>query len=212
MLESASLPVRTTNRVSLKRILDLLISTVGVITLIPIFALIASLIYWDSPGPIFYVQTRSGRQRRPFRIIKFRTMTTDADARLPEVLAYNLHRDPRLYKIPNDPRVTRVGAFLRRYSLDELPQLLNVVRGEMSLVGPRPLMLMEDQHVTGKATMRAWVRPGITGLWQTSGRNDLTFEQMMQLDCEYVERCSLPYDFWLLLRTVPVIFRHQRAT
>jgi len=211
MLQSSSSQARYANRVSLKRILDLLVATVGLITLIPFFALVAWLILCDSPGPIFYVQTRSGWRRQPFQTVKFRTMTIDADARLSEVLPYNLHSDPRLYKIPNDPRITRVGAFLRRYSLDELPQLINVVRGEMSLVGPRPLMLMEDQHVSGKAVQRALVRPGITGLWQTSGRNELSFEQMMQLDCEYVEKCSLRYDFGLLLQTIPVIFRQQRA-
>jgi len=143
---------------------------------------------------------------------KFRTMVVNADARLSEVLYLNIHADSRLYKIPKDPRVTAIGAFLRHYSLDELPQLINVLWGEMSLVGPRPLMLMEDQHVVGGARMRATVRPGITGAWQVRGRNSLSFAQMMLLDCDYVQNWSLWYDLLLLLQTAPTIFRSQQAS
>jgi lipopolysaccharide/colanic/teichoic acid biosynthesis glycosyltransferase len=183
--------------------------------LAPVFVLIAVAIRRDSPGPVLYTQARAGRARRTFRIIKFRTMVADADELLGDVLQLNLHAaerdDPRLYKIPSDPRVTRVGAFLRRYSLDELPQLINVVKGDMSLVGPRPLMLMEDRHVEGPAQIRALVRPGITGPWQVRGRNDLSFEEMMMLDCDYVVNRSLVGDLHLLIQTVPVVLRPQRA-
>jgi lipopolysaccharide/colanic/teichoic acid biosynthesis glycosyltransferase len=199
----------------LKRTFDSVISALGLVLLAPFFVLIAWRIRSDSPGPVFYTQVRSGEGRRPFRIYKFRTMVVDADARLPDVLHLNLHAhawaDPRLYKIPNDPRITQIGAFLRRYSLDELPQLFNVLIGDMSLVGPRPLMLSEDQHVTGWACRRATVKPGITGPWQVQGRNELPFEEMMRLDCEYVENRSFLGDLRLLARTIPAVFRPQRA-
>jgi lipopolysaccharide/colanic/teichoic acid biosynthesis glycosyltransferase len=198
-----------------KRTLDLCTATLALALLAPLFVLIAVAIRGDSPGPTIYTQVRSGRARRTFRIVKFRTMVADADELLGEVLPLNLHAaergDPRLYKIPSDPRVTRVGAFLRRYSLDELPQLVNVVRGDMSLVGPRPLMLMEDRHVEGAARIRATVRPGITGPWQVYGRNELSFEDMMTLDRHYVLNWSLVGDLRLLIQTIPVVLRAQRT-
>ena len=198
-----------------QRALDVCVAMLALALLAPVFVLIAVAIRRDSPGPVLYTQARAGRARRTFRIIKFRTMVADADELLGDVLHLNLHAaerdDPRLYKIPSDPRVTRVGAFLRRYSLDELPQLINVVKGDMSLVGPRPLMLMEDRHVEGPAQIRALVRPGITGPWQVRGRNDLSFEEMMMLDCDYVVNRSLVGDLHLLIQTVPVLLRPQRA-
>ncbi|MEO8289049.1 MAG: sugar transferase [Chloroflexota bacterium] len=198
----------------LKRGFDVAASGFGLVLRGPIFALIAWGIRNDSPGPILYKQLRSGKDQRPFRMYKFRTMVVDADSRLSEVLPLNMHAryaDLRLYKIPDDPRVTRFGAFLRRYSLDELPQLFNVLKGEMSLVGPRPLMLMEDQHVRGKARLRAAVKPGVTGLWQVRGRNEIPFEEMMRLDCLYVTNQSFLGDIILILQTLPAVLRPQRA-
>jgi lipopolysaccharide/colanic/teichoic acid biosynthesis glycosyltransferase len=198
-----------------KRALDLCLAGLALAVLAPLLLLIAVAIRGESAGPVLYTQVRAGRGRRPFRVYKFRTMVADADELLDDVLHLNLHAgergDPRLYKIPADPRVTRVGAFLRRHSLDELPQLVNVVKGDMSLVGPRPLMLVEDQHVCGPAAIRAAVRPGITGPWQVRGRNDLSFEEMMMLDRGYVADRSLTGDLRLLLQTVPVVLRAQRA-
>lgn len=198
-----------------KRALDLGLAVSALALLAPLLVLIAVAIRSNSPGPALYTQVRAGRARRTFRIYKFRTMVANADELLGDVLPLNLHArkrgDPRLYKIPSDPRVTRVGAFLRRHSLDELPQLVNVVKGDMSLVGPRPLTLVEDRHVQGPAGIRAAVRPGITGPWQVQGRNDLSFEEMMMLDRGYVANRSLIGDVRLLLRTVPVVFRAQRA-
>jgi len=198
-----------------RRALDICLAGTALALLAPVLLLIAVAIRWDSPGPALYSQPRAGRSRRVFRLYKFRTMVADADELLGDVLALNLHAgehgDPRLYKIPADPRITRVGALLRRHSLDELPQLVNVVKGDMALVGPRPLMLMEDQHVRGPAAVRAAVRPGITGPWQVGGRNDLSFEEMMMLDRDYVANRSLAGDLRLLLRTVPVVLRPQRA-
>jgi lipopolysaccharide/colanic/teichoic acid biosynthesis glycosyltransferase len=141
-------------------------------------------------------------------------MIVDADARLQEVIHLNMHSkdwsDPRLYKIPDDPRITRFGARLRRYALDELPQLLNVLKGEMSLVGPRPLMLSEDRYVV-PGHVRSSVKPGITGPWQVAGRNELPFDEMMRLDGLYVAQWSFGGDLWLLVRTIPAVLRRQRA-
>jgi lipopolysaccharide/colanic/teichoic acid biosynthesis glycosyltransferase len=198
-----------------KRVFDLCVAPLALVLLTPLLALIAVAIRSDSPGPVFYTQLRAGRGRRAFRMYKFRTMVEDADARLDEVIHLNLHTgnhgDSRLYKIASDPRVTRVGAFLRRYSLDELPQLVNVAKGDMSLVGPRPLILAEDRHVDGPARIRAAVKPGITGPWQVGGRNKLSFQEMMILDSNYVANWSLAGDLGLLAQTIPVVLRPQQA-
>ena len=156
-----------------------------------------------------------GCEEQTFRIFKFRTMTADADERKAEVAHLNQHLqnggDPRMFKIPNDPRMTRVGRFLRRYSLDELPQLINVFRGEMSLVGPRPLILDEDRHVEKWARQRLNLKPGITGPWQVIGRTEIPFEEMVRIDYLYVTGWSLFGDLRLLFRTVPIVFRSQNA-
>jgi lipopolysaccharide/colanic/teichoic acid biosynthesis glycosyltransferase len=197
----------------LERTLDVTVSACLLVLLAPLWAIVAVAIRLDSRGPVLYRQRRRGEGDRTFLMLKFRTMTVDADDRLAEVLALNMHAelgDPRMYKIPNDPRVTCCGALLRRYSLDEFPQLLNVLRGEMSLVGPRPLMLMEDRNVSGPGVMRRTVKPGLTGPWQVSGRNEIPFEEMLRLDCAYVRDCSVLGDLRLILKTVPLLFRAQQ--
>jgi lipopolysaccharide/colanic/teichoic acid biosynthesis glycosyltransferase len=150
---------------------------------------------------------------RTFTIYKFRTMTADADARKHEVAHLNQHADgdPRMFKVPDDPRVTRIGRFLRRSSFDELPQLINVLKGDMSLVGPRPLILDEHRHVRDWATKRLNLRPGITGLWQVLGRSDIPFEEMTKLDYVYVTTWSLFTDLKLIFRTFPILFRARNA-
>jgi exopolysaccharide biosynthesis polyprenyl glycosylphosphotransferase len=194
----------------LKRTFDLLATIPGLLVLAPVFALIAFLIKRDSPGPVFFRQERMGFNGRTFRMWKFRTMTADAEERKPEVAHLNEHLrnggDPRMFKIPNDPRVTGVGRWLRRYSLDELPQLLNVVRGEMSLVGPRPLILDEDRYVLEWARQRLSLKPGCTGPWQVQGRSGIPFEEMVRFDYLYVTGWSLLGDLKLVLRTVPIMF------
>jgi lipopolysaccharide/colanic/teichoic acid biosynthesis glycosyltransferase len=161
---------------------------------------------------VFFRQVRMGQRNRTFRIVKFRTMSADAEQRKAEVAHLNRHArnggDPRMFKIPDDPRVTRVGRFLRRYSLDELPQLINVLKGEMSLVGPRPLILAEDQHVVDWARSRLDLKPGITGLWQALGNSAIPFEEMVRLDYLYVTSWSLGKDCRLLLRTIPAVVRN----
>jgi exopolysaccharide biosynthesis polyprenyl glycosylphosphotransferase len=192
----------------LKRTADLAFTFVGLVLLAPLLAAIAVAVRLDSKGPVFFRQVRMGRGGT-FRIWKFRTMTADADERKHEVAHLNKHLrnggDPRMFKIPNDPRVTRVGAFLRRYSLDELPQLFNVVTGEMSLVGPRPLILDEDQYIDSWGRQRLDLKPGITGQWQVLGRTDIPFDEMVKLDYLYVTSWSLFTDLKLILRTVPVL-------
>ena len=154
-----------------------------------------------------------GEDERTFRIFKFRTMVVDAETRKAEVAHLNMHRgdDPRMFKVPADPRVTRVGAFLRRSRIDELPQLINVLRGEMSLVGPRPLILDEDRYVERWARRRLSLRPGITGLWQVLGASDIPFEEMTKLDYLYVTNWSLGEDVRLILRTIPSLARGRAA-
>ena len=205
-------PLRLSRRARvLKRALDLVVATLGLVLLAPVLALFALLIRLDSPGPALFWQARVGAGGRVFRMAKFRTMGRDADERKCELVHLNRHARPggdaRMFKIDCDPRVTRVGAFLRRYSLDELPQLINVLKGEMSLVGPRPLIAEEAQHVHDWALRRLDLKPGMTGLWQVLGRSAIPFEEMVRLDYLYVTNWSLWRDCLLLLRTLPVVVR-----
>jgi lipopolysaccharide/colanic/teichoic acid biosynthesis glycosyltransferase len=197
----------------LKRTFDLVGAVLGLILLSPLFLATAVAIKLDSRGPVFFRQLRRGERDETFRIYKFRTMAIDAEARKSDLVHLNMHGDldPRMFKIPSDPRVTRAGAFLRRWSIDELPQLLNVFRGEMSLVGPRPLILEEDIYVERWARKRLELKPGITGLWQVLGRSDIPFEDMTKLDYLYVTSWSLKEDLRLVLLTLPSLFRRRRA-
>jgi exopolysaccharide biosynthesis polyprenyl glycosylphosphotransferase len=193
----------------LKRSLDVVGASIGLLLLAPLFAVVALLIKRDSPGPVFFRQVRMGSNDQCFRIFKFRTMVVGADQRKHEVAHLNKHLadDPRMFKINHDPRVTRVGRWLRDTSIDELPQLLNVVRGDMSLVGPRPLILEEHRFVDDWATRRTDLRPGITGLWQVLGRDDIGFSEMVKLDYLYVTTWTLASDVRLIFRTLPALFR-----
>jgi lipopolysaccharide/colanic/teichoic acid biosynthesis glycosyltransferase len=194
--------------------LDVLLSFIGLVVLAPVFALLAILIKLDSPGPIFFRQLRMGAGDKPFQMLKFRTMTDGADARKEELAHLNRHDAPggdaRMFKIAGDPRVTRVGRLIRRHSLDELPQLVNVLKNEMTLVGPRPLILEEDRYVAGWARKRLDLKPGMTGLWQVLGRNEIPFDDMVKLDYLYVTSWSLWRDCRLLLRTVPLVLKGLR--
>jgi exopolysaccharide biosynthesis polyprenyl glycosylphosphotransferase len=199
----------------IKRVTDLALAIVGLVLLAPVFAAIAVLIKIGSPGPVFFRQVRRGTDESTFKIYKFRTMVADADARKSEYTHLNKHAvnggDPRMFKIPDDPRTTRIGRFLRSYSLDELPQLINVVKGEMSLVGPRPLILEEDQHIREWARRRLNLKPGITGPWQVLGRSEIPFDEMVKLDYLYVTSWSALNDLKLMLQTVPALARSRGA-
>jgi len=190
---------------------DVLASTVLVVFLTPLLVLIALAIKFDSKGPVFFLQERMGYNKRRFRMVKFRTMAVDAEARMQEVEHLNEKGGP-IFKVCNDPRVTRVGRWLRRTSLDELPQLFNVIPGDMSLVGPRPLSMRDALGLEEAWQKRRFsVKPGLTCLWQVSGRSNLSFEQWMQLDLVYIDRWSLGLDFWILLRTIPAVLTAEGA-
>lgn len=197
-----------------KRLIDVVAAGLGLLCISPLLGLIALLIKVDDPGPIFYHQKRLGRGGDIFDMLKFRTMHVNADA----VLAAHLEQDPAMklewdtyQKLKNDPRITRVGRFLRRYSLDELPQLWNVLVGQMSLVGPRPIMLMQKPLYGRRFEHYVRVNPGMTGIWQVSGRNRLSFDQRAELDVQYVMSWSVWLDIYLLVRTVRTVLFHEGA-
>ena len=197
----------------LKRALDITVSAAALVVLAPFFAVIAACVKLDSPGPALFLQTRAGQDGRPFRVFKFRTMVRNADLLRAEVMHLNLHAqgtgDTRMLKIENDPRITRAGRILRSTFIDELPQLINVLRGDMSLIGPRPLVLEEARHIEGWGARRLDLKPGITGLWQVLGSSDISFGEMVQLDYIYVTSWSLWNDIRLLLRTIPLVLSRQ---
>jgi exopolysaccharide biosynthesis polyprenyl glycosylphosphotransferase len=194
----------------LKRAMDMTVSLLGMIFLMPVFFLIALIIRLDSPGPIVFRQLRVGKGEQVFSCFKFRSMREGADEEKERLLQHN-EADGPIFKIRNDPRVTSVGRFLRRTSLDELPQLLNVLMGHMSLVGPRPAIPAEVQRYQSWHKRRLEVAPGITGLWQISGRSELTFDEQVLLDLYYIENWSPFLDVQILLRTVPKVILGQGA-
>ncbi|MFM8857504.1 MAG: sugar transferase [Actinomycetota bacterium] len=193
-----------------KRMMDVTLATCALLAVSPLLAIIAIAIKLDSPGPVFFRQERTGRAGKPFSIFKFRSMTVEAwDQR--HAVAQSNEVDGPLFKMETDPRVTRVGAFIRKTSLDELPQFINVVRGEMSLVGPRPLPTEEANQIDGAGLARLDVYPGITGLWQVCGRSDLTYADLQHLDSVYVQSWSLMWDLRILLQTPRVVFARRGA-
>lgn len=197
----------------IKRSIDLIGALFGLVLVSPLLLAAAIAIRVGTPGPALFRQERVGSMGRRFRIFKFRTMVVDADARKDEVAHLNMHEsdDPRMFKIPDDPRVTRVGRFLRRYSLDEFPQLFNVIGGQMSLVGPRPLIGEEDQYVAEWARRRLDLKPGMTGLWQVLGASDIPFDEMTKLDYLYVTNWTPWGDMKLVLKTIPSMLRKRKA-
>jgi exopolysaccharide biosynthesis polyprenyl glycosylphosphotransferase len=190
----------------LKRALDISCAVAALILMAPFLALIGILIRADSPGPVLYAALRAGRKGRPFRCFKFRTMVRNAESLKQELRQQNQRRGP-FFKIADDPRITRVGRILRRYSLDELPQMWNVLKGEMSLVGPRPHPLDDFSLYGIEHLARLDVTPGITGLWQVTARRDPSFQTGMNLDVEYIQRWSLAMDFKILLKTAGAILK-----
>jgi exopolysaccharide biosynthesis polyprenyl glycosylphosphotransferase len=195
----------------LKRTMDVTVAFFGLVLLSPVFLLLAVTLKIGSRGPVFFRQVRMGARDQKFTILKFRTMAPDADEHRADVAHLNAFENNPMLKVKNDPRVNRVGRLLRRTSLDELPQLWNVLKGEMSLVGPRPLPLDEDMYVGSWARRRLDLRPGMTGPWQVLGRSDIPFEEMVKLDYLYVTGWTLGYDLKLLARTIPVLFSVRGA-
>jgi len=195
---------------ALKRVIDVIGATILLALGMPLLIAAAIAIAREDRGPVLFAQTRVGRGGRTFVLYKLRTMIVHAEARKAELLHRNEVRGPA-FKIRRDPRVTRVGRFLRRASIDELPQLFNVLRGEMSLVGPRPALPCEVAAHDERARRRLLVKPGLTGLWQVSGRAALPFNDWLDLDLDYVARASVALDLWLLLRTVPAVLSGRGA-
>jgi lipopolysaccharide/colanic/teichoic acid biosynthesis glycosyltransferase len=198
-----------------RRSLDLFVATILLLLAVPLVTSIALAIRIDSKGPVFFRQRRVGRGRREFTMLKFRTMRSDADATRHRKYVQTLidgdgHPERgRLYKLSVDDRITRVGRILRSWSLDELPQLFNVLRGEMALVGPRPVIPYEVEMYPEDYLRRFAVKPGLTGLWQVSGRNERTYDEMVSFDIQYAEAASLLLDLRILAKTVPVVLRRQ---
>jgi exopolysaccharide biosynthesis polyprenyl glycosylphosphotransferase len=199
-------------RTEIKRMMDIAVALWTLLLLAPLFVLVALAIKLDSAGAVFFIQERVGFNKRRFRMIKFRTMCVDAEARMQEIEHLNEKTGP-IFKITNDPRTTRVGKWLRRASIDELPQLINVLLGDMSIVGPRPLSVRDALRMEVSWQKRRFsVKPGLTCLWQVSGRNNLSFEQWMELDLEYIDRWSLGLDGLILLRTIPAVLLARGAS
>jgi exopolysaccharide biosynthesis polyprenyl glycosylphosphotransferase len=196
---------------ALKRAVDIVGAGAVLLVLSPVLAVVALLIKLDSPGPVLFRQQRRGREGSTFWILKFRTMRDGAERERMALASQNELEGGPLFKIKADPRITRVGGVLRRWSIDELPQLWNVVRGDMSLVGPRPFVLHEANRINGWAARRLDLTPGITGLWQVCGRNDLPFEEMVKLDYVYVTNWSLWWDLKILCQTIPVVLARRGA-
>ncbi len=199
------------HRLVIKRLLDIAGSCGLLLVLAPLMVAVALVIKATSPGPVLFAQERYGLGRRRFRIYKFRTMVADAELRQEEMEHLNEAAGP-VFKLRDDPRMTGIGRILRRTSIDELPQLLNVARGDMSLVGPRPLP-MRDVHrfAEGWLLRRFSVTPGLTGLWQVSGRSELPFDRWIEMDLRYIDEWSLWLDFRILLRTLPAVVRGTGA-
>ncbi|MEF7610889.1 sugar transferase [Enterococcus casseliflavus] len=194
-----------------KRAIDILGSLVGLILFIPIFLIVAFLIKKeDKSGPVFFSQERVGKNGKIFKMYKFRSMSVDAEERLASLLEKN-EIEGAMFKMKNDPRVTKIGRYIRKNSIDELPQLWNVLRGEMSLVGPRPPLVREVNIYSEYDKQRLYVKPGCTGVWQVSGRNHVGFEEMVNLDLKYISKMSFFYDLLIIFKTFYMIIKPNGA-
>jgi lipopolysaccharide/colanic/teichoic acid biosynthesis glycosyltransferase len=194
-----------------KRMIDISLSSLGILLLVPLFILIGIWIKLeDRKGPVFFKQTRVGKDGKEFNMYKFRSMVSNAEELLSELLSKN-EVSGAMFKMKDDPRITLVGKIIRKTSMDELPQLWNVLRGEMSLVGPRPPLPREVDVYTTYDKQRLLVTPGCTGLWQVSGRNSVGFKEMVELDLKYIRECSILTDFKIIVKTVLVLFSSKNA-
>ncbi|MBO5255816.1 MAG: exopolysaccharide biosynthesis polyprenyl glycosylphosphotransferase [Opitutales bacterium] len=194
-----------------KRILDIIVSLIMILLLFPLFIIVAILIKLESKGGIIHRQIRVGKDGRHFNFYKFRSMFIDAEARRQQILDKNESADGVIFKMKNDPRITRIGRFIRKYSIDELPQLFNVLEGSMSLVGPRPPLPMEVAQYSLDERKRLHIKPGITCIWQVSGRSDIPFKKQVQLDEQYIKNHGFFRDIVILLKTIPAILTGKGA-
>jgi exopolysaccharide biosynthesis polyprenyl glycosylphosphotransferase len=194
-----------------KRIVDFAVALVAVVAILPVMLLVALVIKLTSPGPVLFAQKRVGHNKRKFTMFKFRTMVVDAERQMEQLQHLNEVSGP-VFKIKNDPRITPIGKFLRKTSLDEVPQLFSVLKGDMSLVGPRPLPIRDYEGFNEDWQRRRFsVKPGITCLWQVQGRSSISFEKWMELDLQYIDKWSLWLDFQILLQTIPAVLKGSGA-
>ena len=195
-----------------KRLIDIIISLIGIVLSSPIMLIVALMIKLEDPkGPIIFSQVRHGQYPNTFKIYKFRSMYVDAEQRLKELQHLNEQTGP-VFKIKNDPRITKVGKFIRKTSLDELPQLFNVLKGDMSLVGPRPALPKEVEQYNEYQMQRLLVKPGITCIWQVSGRNNIGFDEWVNMDLDYIQNRSLLLDLKLIIMTIPALLGDDNAS
>lgn len=194
-----------------KRQFDILASLLGLFILSPLFAVISLLVKWEDGGPIFFTQTRVGKEGREFKFFKLRSMKLDAEARLADLVSQNEHASGITFKIKDDPRITKVGRWLRKFSLDELPQLYNVLMGDMSLVGPRPPLPREVKNYAPADHRRLAVTPGLTCFWQVSGRSEIDFPGQVKLDVDYIKTQSFRTDLMILVKTIPAVITGRGA-
>ena len=194
----------------IKRLMDILLSAAALLVLSPVFLITAVVIKCEDRGPVFFVQQRAGKDMKPFSIYKFRSMYVNADEKMAEMMKHN-EQTGHAFKIKDDPRITRVGKVIRRFSIDELPQLINIIKGDMSIVGPRPILTFQMEACSPYERQRLVVRPGLTCYWQIGGRADVTWEEWVELDLDYIEDMGLRTDLKMILRTVPVVFSGDGA-
>lgn len=194
-----------------KRTLDILISGTALLLFSPVLLLVALLVYLDDPGPIFYTQTRVGQDGRLFPFYKFRSMRVGADKMKDQLIQQNESKDGVIFKMKNDPRITRVGKYLRRFSVDEAPQILNVFLGDLSIVGPRPPVPREVALYTLEDRKRLHVKPGLTCFWQIQGRSEIPFKEQVRLDLQYISSQGFWMDLWIIIKTVPAVLLGRGA-
>lgn len=196
--------------ICLKRLMDIVLSGVALIVLSPIFLLTAIAIKAEDNGPVFFTQPRAGKDLKTFKMYKFRSMYVNADEKLKEMLAQN-EQTGHAFKIKNDPRITKVGKVIRRLSIDELPQLINILKGDMSIVGPRPILVFQMEECDDYDRQRLIVQPGLTCYWQIGGRANIKWDQWVELDLDYIENMSLWTDIKMIIKTVPAVFAGDGA-
>ena len=194
----------------IKRAFDIVASSLALIVLSPIFLLTSLAIILEDGGPVFFTQIRAGKDMKPFKIYKFRSMYKNAESQFQRMQAQN-EQTGHAFKIKDDPRVTKVGKFIRKYSIDELPQLLNIIKGDMSIVGPRPILLNQMQECNAYEKQRLIVKPGLTCYWQVGGRANIKWDEWVELDLKYIKDMSITTDIKLILKTIPVVFESDGA-
>ena len=194
----------------LKRGMDILLSAAALVFLAPVFLFTALAIKLEDGGPILFCQYRAGKDMKPFKIYKFRSMLVNADAKMPEMMKDN-EQTGHAFKIKDDPRITRVGKFIRKFSIDELPQLINIIKGDMSIVGPRPILTFQMEECSGYERQRLVVQPGLTCYWQIGGRANIGWKDWIEMDLDYIEDMSLWTDIKIIARTVPAVFDREGA-